>query len=764
MTLSIRRPLLLAAAGAGALLVLVVGLAIATFDAERFVPQLAAWVKDRTGRELAVDGPIHVSLFPSLGVAAGRMTLSSPGGKEPFASVAGARLSLALWPLLRGDVVVDDVLLDALALDLVTRDDGTTNFDDFVSQRPATPSDGEARPGGGPGRAARVAPSTLELRDAEIRWRDRRHGNELRLHDLQARFGRLGPGAAGDATVRTRVTGAKPSLDLGVEASGAYRLERGVVNVDGLVARARGKAGGLEQVDARLEGSVAAGGRPFVIALAGMTIDARAGDAVALTVRIPSLRLAAEGGASEPAELALRLTGGGGRLDVGLAFSALRAEGERIVFERVAFDGEAKRGDATYELRVAGPLVLDPKRAQGELPALSGTLQMTDAAVAREPVTGTIAGRLSGAWTDALSARAALTAQVDGATLEVSLDAEDIARERFTFDVAADRLDLDRYLAPPSPTGAAHGGGQTAGPPAVGGTSKDARSLLDFERLARLDFSGSVRVGSLVVRGIRAERVNAVLRNHDGRFEAPSFAAVVYGGTTSGDARIDLHARRWHLSQQLNGVQAGPLLRALASGDRIEGRTTAALALDAHGETGEALLRSLSGTARFAVTDGAIKGIDVAEMLRQANVVLGSKTSLDREARPGDRTSFAELAASFVLKDGVATTRDLAFRSDVVKAAGGGRVDLASGAIDYRLDTTLVGVSADIRNRFIARIGEVAIPVRVTGTIAAPKYSVDVGGLAAAAAANEAARQLQRGGEGRKDPIGDVLRGLFRKQ
>jgi AsmA protein len=210
-------------------------------------------------------------------------------------------------------------------------------------------------------------------------------------------------------------------------------------------------------------------------------------------------------------------------------------------------------------------------------------------------------------------------------------------------------------------------------------------------------------------------------------------------------------------------VEAGPLLRAIAKLDRLEGHGNAAVELEATGDTRDAVVRSLRGTARFALAGGAIVGVDLAELLRQASVALGSKSALEREARPGDRTAFSELSASFVIRDGIATTQDLVFRSDAARAAGGGRLDLVAGTVDYKLDATLLGVSADIRNRVIARIGEVSVPVRVTGPIESPKYSVDVAGFAAAAAANELRRRAQGGNEGRKDPVRDLLRGLFGK-
>jgi AsmA protein len=399
-----------------------------------------------------------------------------------------------------------------------------------------------------------------------------------------------------------------------------------------------------------------------------------------------------------------------------------------------------------------------------DLPALSGTLRLATPALGREPVVAPVSGSLRGSWAGGGSGSMKLGTTLEGSAVQASVDLEDWSRRRFRFALAADRLDLDRYLPPPAPAGAkvasggAQGGGGVAPAPATA-----QRSLIDLARLQHVDVAGTARIGSLAVRGLKVEKLDLGVRARDGRIDIQPLAAALYGGTTSGRASLDAGSRRWHLAQQLNGVQVGPFLRAAARLDRFEGRGNATVDLEATGLTAEALVRSLRGTARFQLADGAVKGVDLAELLRQASIALGSKSALEREGRAGDRTAFSELAASFVIRDGVATTQDVVFRSEAAKASGGGRLDLVAGTVDYRLDATLLGVSADIRNRVIARIGEVSVPLRITGPIESPKYSVDLGGFAAAAAANELNRRLQGGNDGRKDPVRDLLRGLFGK-
>jgi len=103
--------LLLAAAGIVVLIVLAIAIVVATFDPNKYKPEIAAAVKDGTGRTLAIEGNLGLTVFPSIGISLGKASLSEPNGSRIFAGVEQAKISLALLPLLSKQVVVDRVIL-----------------------------------------------------------------------------------------------------------------------------------------------------------------------------------------------------------------------------------------------------------------------------------------------------------------------------------------------------------------------------------------------------------------------------------------------------------------------------------------------------------------------------------------------------------------------------------------------------------------------------------------------------------------------------
>src|SRR6266496_3803295 len=119
--MKVLRTLLLAVVAVAAVVALALAVVIATFDPNKYRPEIAAAVKDKTGRTLAIEGSLGLSVFPSLGISVGKASLSEPNSSRIFARVEEAKASVALLPLFSRQVVVDRVMLSGLATCLVKR-------------------------------------------------------------------------------------------------------------------------------------------------------------------------------------------------------------------------------------------------------------------------------------------------------------------------------------------------------------------------------------------------------------------------------------------------------------------------------------------------------------------------------------------------------------------------------------------------------------------------------------------------------------------
>ena len=210
-------------------------------------------------------------------------------------------------------------------------------------------------------------------------------------------------------------------------------------------------------------------------------------------------------------------------------------------------------------------------------------------------------------------------------------------------------------------------------------------------------------------------------------------SASLYEGSVTG--ALTAHAdNRIALKETLAGIAIGPLLRDAADMDRLEGRGNVALDVTAAGRTVGAMKKSLAGSGQLSLKDGALKGIDIAALLRKADAPLG------RRAAANERTEFAGLFASFRIKDGVARNDDLAMHATLFRVSGQGNVDIGASQLDYKVKASLVDPRRD-------RAG-VTVPVRFSGPFAGPAYEVDYGAVAADVA---------------KTKVGDRIKDLLRR-
>src|SRR5882762_7667554 len=217
--------LLLAAGGIVALIVLVIAIVAATFDPNKYKPEIAAAVKDKTGRTLAIEGNLGLSFFPSIGIAVGKTSLSEPAGSGIFARFDEAKVSLALLPLFSRQVVIDRVTLSGLTADLVKRKDGRTNFDDLLNA-PGRAGAVKRGPKPAPQREAmHLDIAGIDIRSSTIAWRDESSGNRFKASVAEFKTGRIASGVPGKLSLSARVQATQPKADLQIKLSGGYRLD-----------------------------------------------------------------------------------------------------------------------------------------------------------------------------------------------------------------------------------------------------------------------------------------------------------------------------------------------------------------------------------------------------------------------------------------------------------------------------------------------------------------------------------------------------------
>ena len=709
--------LLALAVAAGAVFVM-------TFDPNRYKGDIERIVQERTGRTLKLSGDLAVAVWPSLGAKVGGVTLSERGQDAQFLLLESAHASVALMPLLRGDVIVDGVSVAGLKAQVVKDKDGRFNFQDLLGEgKPApAPEKGEA------GEPVKFDIAGVNIERSAISYRDLATGQEFALDDLNLSVGRIAERADGKLDLAVKVKGKNPAVDARVELAADYRFDLPAKSfaLSKLDAKVTGAAAGLTDLQVNAQGDVAADPDKNEYRVNGLSVDfkGRQGkDALEAKLGAPSLVIAADTAKGEAVNAEFRLKGENRSAEALLKLSGVQGSAKALV-----------------------------------VPRFSADVALTDPALPMKsikvPVTGSLRADLEKQTVDA-----DIKAKIDESSLQAKLGLAKFSPPAYRFDVSIDQLNLDRYFPPE----------KAAGPGASPGGAKPApagaETPVDLSALKGLDANGRLQLGALQARGLKLANVKAQVHAANGRAEVAPHSADLYGGSVAGAIAAQADGNRVTVKEKLANVNIGPLLRDFAQQDRLEGRGNVSLDVVATGPTVEAMKKALAGSARVELKDGAIKGINIAQVLRKAKSRLSGEQS--EAASQAEKTDFSEFSASFAIKNGVAHNEDLEVKSPLVRITGRGDIDIGNSRIDYVTKAAVVATTQGQGGADLAELKGLSVPVHLSGPFDNLSYKVNYGAVAADLARSRAGEKLKEKVEERREEIkerlGERLKGLIKR-
>jgi AsmA protein len=288
------------------------------------------------------------------------------------------------------------------------------------------------------------------------------------------------------------------------------------------------------------------------------------------------------------------------------------------------------------------------------------------------------------------------------------------ARPHAKGDFTLDRLDLNPYL----------GSGAAAPSGAAGGSAAWSDAAIDLSALRSIDADLDFAVDALSVGGMKIGRSALDIALAGGKLRANLKQMALYGGNGSGVISLNGAggAPQVGLDVAFAGVQAEPFLTDAAGFTRLSGTGNIAMKVAGAGSSQRALMKSLGGTTQIKFVDGAIKGVNLAEIARTIQSALsGTATG------PGAKTDFAELSGSFVIKNGVAANKDLKLLNPFVRLTGAGIVDVGNQMLDYRVEPNAVRSAEGQGGK--GDLGGVGIPFRIKGPWSNLSYAPDLSGV-----------------------------------
>ncbi|UQA50699.1 AsmA family protein [Vibrio sp. ED002] len=335
----------------------------------------------------------------------------------------------------------------------------------------------------------------------------------------------------------------------------------------------------------------------------------------------------------------------------------------------------------------------------------------------------------------------------------------DIPKVRFA--VHSPNIDLDEFfgLNNQAPAG---------DKPASGGSKAPAGPEVepDLSASKTLDVKGDITIDKFKAANAKMEAVKASFSINRGVFDLNSFTSKLYQGTISATAKLD--ARKspatYTAKKSIKGIHVQPLLIDVANNDMLEGTGNIDVNVKGSSLTPTGIKKNLVGTIAINFTDGAVNGINVAQLIRE-NYARFKGQSLDGTDEV-KKTDFSAMTATLKLNKGVVSTDNMKAQSPLLRVRGKGKANYLNETVDFTISTSVVGSLEGQGGKNIDELKDITIPINVSGKWAEPKFKLVFDDVLKQKAQKEIDRGVEKltdkiKDEKTKEAVDGLLKGLF---
>ncbi|MDH5933115.1 AsmA family protein [Vibrio splendidus] len=337
------------------------------------------------------------------------------------------------------------------------------------------------------------------------------------------------------------------------------------------------------------------------------------------------------------------------------------------------------------------------------------------------------------------------------------------------FSLHSPNIDLDEFLglgnttetASIAPSGSA--GGSTSN----SGSSAPAKEVEpDLSALKTLDVKGDITIDKFKANNAKMQNVKTAFSVNRGIAELTSFTSNLYQGSISATAKLD--ARKtpatYTAKKKIRGVKVQPLLVDVANNDMLEGTGNIDVNVKGKSLTPTGIKKNLVGTIVINFEDGAVNGINVAQLIRENYAkIKGEKVESTNEAQ---KTDFSAMKATLKVDKGWVSTNDLSAQSPLLRVTGQGKANFINETVDFLVRTSIVGSLEGQGGKNIDDLKDVTIPIKVTGQWADPKFALVFDDVLKQKAQKEIDRGVNKltdkiKDEKTKEAVDGLLKGFF---
>ena len=306
------------------------------------------------------------------------------------------------------------------------------------------------------------------------------------------------------------------------------------------------------------------------------------------------------------------------------------------------------------------------------------------------------------------------------------------ARPKITGKLALSVLKLDPYLS---------GGGKKPAP-SSGKQKGWSTEPIDLSGLKSADADLDLTAKGIHWDKLKIGQTKLDVKLAGGKLTVKLGKMALYRGNGSGRVIVDGSGKAGTVDAtfKLAKLSAFPFLRDAADFEYIEGAANMNIALKTRGRSQRDYVSALDGNAGFDFRDGAIRGINIAKMLRSLSI----QTLLGWQESKAAKTDFSVFTTKFKITDGVAKSTVFRLVGPLVRVGGGGTVHMPKQSLDWKVDPKLVASlegqrgggkkkkakkakkDKDKKKEKLAGLG---VPVIIKGPWANPQIYPDIKGI-----------------------------------
>ncbi len=287
----------------------------------------------------------------------------------------------------------------------------------------------------------------------------------------------------------------------------------------------------------------------------------------------------------------------------------------------------------------------------------------------------------------------------------------------YRLTLAADLIDLTRYMEPATDVNA--GGGDAAVVPVD----------IPADLIRPLNVRGTLSVAEAYLGHMRFENVELGVNVARGRMRIHPISAGLFGGSYSGDVRINVSGETPVISvnENIRDVGLGPLAVAMFEQENITGSINGAFRLRGRGDNTAAIQQSLKGDMSFELVDGTWEGTDVWHELRSARALLKGEAT-PKPVLPA-RTRFNTVRVTGTVTNGVMHSDDLFVELPFMQLTGNGTVNIYEATVDYSIIGRVLDRPEFMQDATAEEIDDFTraiVPFRVRGPLSEPSIQPDI--------------------------------------